>query len=127
MGARAALRACKPAACRRASFGTIPVAALLVLGGAGALEQALPSAGVGLLGLMLMLAVLSAVHHAEVVAHRTGEPLGTLVLALAFDLPEDHRKWLAEKWAKSSKASEVYAEWWQTTEDPKNLSGIAIK
>jgi len=66
----------------------IPVAALLVLGGAGALEQALPLAGVGLLGLMLMLAVLSAVHHAEVVAHRTGEPLGTLVLALAVTVIE---------------------------------------
>src|SRR3954452_21642690 len=34
--------------------------------------------GIGLLG-----AVLVAVHHAEVVAHRVGEPLGTLVLALA--------------------------------------------
>src|SRR3954447_757722 len=34
--------------------------------------------GVGLVG-----AVLVAVHHAEVVAHRVGEPLGTLVLALA--------------------------------------------
>ena len=34
--------------------------------------------GAGLIG-----AVLVAVHHAEVVAHRVGEPLGTLVLALA--------------------------------------------
>jgi len=31
----------------------------------------------------LISAVLAAVHHAEVVAHRVGEPLGTLVLALA--------------------------------------------
>jgi Ca2+:H+ antiporter len=31
----------------------------------------------------LIGAVLAAVHHAEVVAHRVGEPLGTLVLALA--------------------------------------------
>src|SRR4051812_40726528 len=31
----------------------------------------------------LMAAVLVAVPHAEVVAHRVGEPLGTLVLALA--------------------------------------------
>src|SRR3954464_3434543 len=31
----------------------------------------------------LVGAVLAAVHHAEVVAHRVGEPLGTLVLALA--------------------------------------------
>ncbi|MDH5226332.1 MAG: ionic transporter y4hA [Gammaproteobacteria bacterium] len=33
--------------------------------------------------LMLVAAVVSAVHHAEVVAHRVGEPYGTLVLALA--------------------------------------------
>ena len=32
---------------------------------------------------MLAAAVVSAVHHAEVVAHRVGEPYGTLVLALA--------------------------------------------
>ena len=36
-----------------------------------------------LCGVALMAAVLVAVHHAEVVAHRVGEPLGTLVLALA--------------------------------------------
>ena len=30
-----------------------------------------------------LTAVVSAVHHAEVVAHRVGEPYGTLVLALA--------------------------------------------
>src|ERR1044072_3063613 len=45
-------------------------------------------AGVGvvlgtLCGVMLMSAVVVAVHHAEVVAHRVGEPFGTLVLALA--------------------------------------------
>ena len=34
--------------------------------------------GAGLIG-----AVIAAVHHAEVVAHRVGEPFGTLVLALA--------------------------------------------
>ena len=32
---------------------------------------------------MLLASVISAVHHAEVVAHRVGEPYGTLVLALA--------------------------------------------
>src|SRR6185295_5643820 len=36
-----------------------------------------------LCGAALIAAVLVAVHHAEVVAHRLGEPLGTLVLALA--------------------------------------------
>ena len=45
-------------------------------------------AGVGtLLGILcgaaLIAAVVVAVHHAEVVAHRVGEPLGTLILALA--------------------------------------------
>ena len=38
---------------------------------------------VALCGAALIGAVLVAVHHAEVVAHRVGEPLGTLVLALA--------------------------------------------
>jgi Ca2+:H+ antiporter len=36
-----------------------------------------------LCGAVLVGAVLVAVHHAEVVAHRLGEPFGTLVLALA--------------------------------------------
>lgn len=36
-----------------------------------------------LCGAALFGAVVAAVHHAEVVAHRVGEPLGTLVLALA--------------------------------------------
>ncbi len=36
----------------------------------------------------LIGAVLSAVHHAEVIAHRVGEPFGTLVLALAVTLIE---------------------------------------
>ncbi|HKN09001.1 MAG TPA: ionic transporter y4hA, partial [Pseudomonadota bacterium] len=31
----------------------------------------------------LVAAVIAAVHHAEVVAHRVGEPFGTLVLAVA--------------------------------------------
>jgi Ca2+:H+ antiporter len=34
-------------------------------------------------GIALVGAVLAAVHHAELVAHRVGEPFGTLVLALA--------------------------------------------
>jgi Ca2+:H+ antiporter len=36
-----------------------------------------------LCGITLLAAVMVAVHHAEVVAHRVGEPMGTLVLALA--------------------------------------------
>ena len=36
----------------------------------------------------LIGAVIAAVHHAEVVAHRTGEPFGTLVLAVAITVIE---------------------------------------
>jgi Ca2+:H+ antiporter len=50
-------------------------------------------AGVGtwlavLCGAALMGTVIAAVHHAEVVAHRVGEPLGTLVLAVAVTVIE---------------------------------------
>jgi Ca2+:H+ antiporter len=36
----------------------------------------------------LMASVVVAVHHAEVIAHRVGEPFGTLVLALAVTVIE---------------------------------------
>src|SRR5919198_3908976 len=36
----------------------------------------------------LIGSVIAAVHHAEVVAHRVGEPFGTLVLALAVTIIE---------------------------------------
>ena len=39
-------------------------------------------------GVALILAVFAAVYHAEVVAHRTGEPFGTLVLAVAVTIIE---------------------------------------
>src|SRR5579864_8825287 len=39
-------------------------------------------------GLVLIATVFAAVHHAEVVAHRTGEPFGTLVLAVAVTVIE---------------------------------------
>ena len=38
--------------------------------------------------LALMAAVIAAVHHAEVVAHKVGEPFGTLVLAIAVTVIE---------------------------------------
>lgn len=41
-----------------------------------------------LLGLGLLGGVLAAVHHAEVVAHRVGEPFGTLILAVAITVIE---------------------------------------
>src|ERR1700693_5262006 len=43
---------------------------------------------VGLAALGLAASVFAAVHHAEVIAHRVGEPYGTLVLALAVTLIE---------------------------------------
>ncbi len=62
-----------------------PIAGWLLLAGAkfdlGAFYSLLLVAG-------LMGSVLAAVHHAEVVAHRVGEPYGTLVLALAVTLIE---------------------------------------
>lgn len=42
----------------------------------------------GLVALLLVAAVLAAVHHAEVVAHRVGEPYGSLVLAVAVTVIE---------------------------------------
>lgn len=41
-----------------------------------------------LAGIVLIATVFAAVHHAEVVAHRIGEPFGTLVLALAVTIIE---------------------------------------
>ncbi|MDT0185355.1 ionic transporter y4hA [Microbacterium sp. ARD31] len=41
-----------------------------------------------LLAVLLVAAVLAAVHHAEVVAHRVGEPYGSLVLAVAVTIIE---------------------------------------
>ncbi|MBB6626709.1 ionic transporter y4hA [Nocardioides sp. KIGAM211] len=43
---------------------------------------------VALIAVVLIGAVLAAVHHAEVVAHRVGEPFGSLVLAVAVTVIE---------------------------------------
>jgi Ca2+:H+ antiporter len=48
----------------------------------------LPVALVVLTALFLAAAVLAAVHHAEVVAHKVGEPYGSLVLAVAVTVIE---------------------------------------
>jgi Ca2+:H+ antiporter len=48
----------------------------------------LPLFAVVLVALCLAGAVLAAVHHAEVVAHRVGEPFGSLVLAVAVTVIE---------------------------------------
>ncbi|SMF28588.1 calcium:proton antiporter [Streptomyces sp. Amel2xC10] len=48
----------------------------------------LPGGIVALVTMVLAGAVLAAVHHAEVVAHRVGEPFGSLVLAIAVTIIE---------------------------------------
>ncbi|MGF6470552.1 Ca2+:H+ antiporter [Paraburkholderia youngii] len=63
-----------------------PVISWIVLGAAYAMPgNALLLA---LVGVSLCAAVFAAVHHAEVVAHRVGEPFGTLVLAVAVTVIE---------------------------------------
>ncbi|RKT03141.1 Ca2+:H+ antiporter [Streptomyces sp. 3211.6] len=64
----------------------VPVAALVAL--VLSWGRDLPGALVGLVALCLAGAVLAAVHHAEVVAHRVGEPFGSLVLAVAVTVIE---------------------------------------
>jgi Ca2+:H+ antiporter len=48
----------------------------------------LPGVVVALVTVVLAGAVLAAVHHAEVIAHRVGEPFGSLVLAVAVTIIE---------------------------------------
>ena len=64
----------------------VPIVSALLVG----LAFALPAAG-WLLALAvpaLIGSVLASVHHAEVVAHRVGEPFGTLILAVAVTVIE---------------------------------------
>ncbi len=62
-----------------------PVAALVILG----VAVVVPNGWIlGLGAIALAFAVFAAVHHAEVVAHRVGEPFGTLVLAVAVTVIE---------------------------------------
>lgn len=51
-------------------------------------SASLGAIGTTLAGAVLVGSVIAAVHHAEVVAHRVGEPFGTLVLALAVTVIE---------------------------------------
>jgi Ca2+:H+ antiporter len=64
----------------------MPVVALLALGLTWGRD--LGPVLVGLIAVVLAAAVLAAVHHAEVVAHRVGEPFGSLVLAVAVTVIE---------------------------------------
>jgi Ca2+:H+ antiporter len=64
-----------------------PVIAGILIGVAG-FGWADSAAFVAIVALSLAASVFAAVHHADVVAHRVGEPFGTLVLALAVTLIE---------------------------------------
>jgi Ca2+:H+ antiporter len=62
-----------------------PVLGWLLLAGSAA---GLGGPFLALVGLGLVATVMAAVHHAEVIAHRVGEPFGSLVLALAITVIE---------------------------------------
>ena len=64
----------------------VPVAALVVLVATWSRHEG--PLMLALIGVLLVGAVLAAVHHAEVVAHRVGEPGGSLVLAVAVTVIE---------------------------------------
>jgi len=61
------------------------VAALALLASWG---QQLPGAVLAVEAVLLIGAVMAAVHHAETIAHRIGEPFGSLVLAIAVTVIE---------------------------------------
>ncbi len=63
-----------------------PVAGLVVLAASWGSHPG--TAAAALIGVVLVGAVLAAVYHAEVVAHRVGEPFGSLVLAVAVTVIE---------------------------------------
>jgi Ca2+:H+ antiporter len=64
----------------------LPVASILLLAAAWGRHPG--DAVLAVLALFLVGAVLAAVHHAEVVAHRVGEPFGSLLLAVAVTVIE---------------------------------------
>ena len=69
-----------------ARYYGLPILALALL--ALAWDRALPNMVLVSLGLFLVATVFTAVHHAEVVALRVGEPFGSLILALSVTVIE---------------------------------------
>jgi Ca2+:H+ antiporter len=67
---------------------TVLVPALAVLALVATWGRDLPGVVVAIAAALLAGAVLAAVHHAEVVAHKVGEPYGSLVLAVAVTVIE---------------------------------------
>ena len=64
---------------------TPPVAAIVLIASWGSHPAPVVAS---LIGIVLVAAVLAAVHHAEVVAHKIGEPFGSLLLAVAVTVIE---------------------------------------
>lgn len=71
---------------RSAAPMVLPVIAIVLL--VVTWNRPLPLGIVAPVAIVLIGAVLAAVHHAEVVAHRVGEPLGSIVLAVAVTVIE---------------------------------------
>src|SRR5215475_5492927 len=74
-------------------FAKVPIwsVAVPIIACAELVATSLSSPGwllLSLTGVVLLASVFAAVHHAEVIAHRVGEPFGTLVLALAVTVIE---------------------------------------
>ena len=82
------------AGARKFLWRAVPVVGLAVALAASALAgpaAASPVLGAVLLAVglvVLMVVVFAAVYHADVIAHRTGEPYGTLVLTVAVTVIE---------------------------------------
>ena len=70
----------------RSAAAIVPVVAAVVLGLTWGRDLGAPL--VTIVAVILVGAVLSAVHHAEVVAHKVGEPFGSLILAVAVTVIE---------------------------------------
>jgi Ca2+:H+ antiporter len=65
---------------------SIPVVSVLVLAATWSWNP--PTTVLVVVGVFLAASVLTAVHHAEVVAHRVGEPFGSIVLAVSVTVIE---------------------------------------
>src|SRR5687767_14272187 len=73
---------------RLRSWTTVaPIVAAIVLGASWGSKD-LGFLLIVVLALVLAGAVLAAVHHAEVIAHKVGEPFGSLILAVAVTVIE---------------------------------------
>jgi Ca2+:H+ antiporter len=67
-------------------FFVLPIFALIILAIVWSISP--PSWALALLGILLIVTVFTAVHHAEVIALKVGEPFGSLTLALAVTIIE---------------------------------------